>query len=157
MSEPDPLGEALVSFLENSKDNPPDVKALARLFRLASERSDVVFHAGHCFLLVEILDSQLPERLACNWQLRPHFIGWYDEEACRIEKENAINEAIAATPNITDAISAVDDRGIPGMKGRTAWKIWDKMKRRRMWWNKVLDVSPLDDGVKASIRKAWRP
>jgi hypothetical protein len=152
MTEPtnrDLAGEILDSFHANPRSAPPDVKALAALLRKSNEPVP----GG---VLAEMLDSRLPRKLACNWELRPVFVGRYDDELRRVERERRIDAAMAAEPRVSKAMGAVEDLGINGLKGRSPWRLWGNMKRRRAWWDKALDASGLDDDTKARIRQAWR-
>jgi hypothetical protein len=144
--------EVLRPFFESPKTSEPNIEALVRLLRKNNEPVD----GGVRWAIAEILDSRLPHRLACNWELQPVFVGRYDDELLREKKERLIDEAMAAEPNVTDAMDAVDDRDVPGMKKRTAWKVWEKMKPRREWWDKMLEANEPDEDVKASVRRMWR-
>jgi hypothetical protein len=73
---PSPADKILLSFFDGGKNEEPDVKKLAQLLR----DDDVRLAVGFPAVLAEILDSRLPHRLACNWQLKPVWTGRYDEE-----------------------------------------------------------------------------
>ena len=148
-TDEDRAGAILDSFSGSPKGAPPDVKALAALLRKSNEPIPGA-------VLAEMLDSQLPYRLACNWELRPVYVGRYDNELRREKKERQIDTALASEPNISKAIAKFDSLGGDGLKGGSAWRLWRKMKRRRAWWNKMLDASGLDDDTKARIRSTWR-
>lgn len=137
------------AFYDNPKSAPPDIKALAAALRKSNEPIPGAY-------LAEMLDSRLPRKLVRNWELRPVYVGRYDDELRRVERERLIDAAMVAEPNVSEAMSAVNDLGVDGLKGRTPWRLWSKMKRRRAWWNKVLDASEPDDEVKARVRSEWR-
>jgi hypothetical protein len=146
-TDEDQAGAILDSFHGSPKGAPPDVKALAALLRKSNEPIPGA-------VLAEMLDdSRLPRKLARNWELRPFYVGRYDEELRRVEKERQIATAIASEPNISNAL---DSLGGDGLKGGSAWRLWRKMTARRAWWNKMLDASGLDDDTKARIRSTWR-
>jgi hypothetical protein len=139
-------------FFENSKDDPPEVKALALLLR----QSDTPLPGGVRRTLAEILDSQLPYKLACNWQLQPVWLGRYDEETLRDKGKGLIQKAMATEPNISEAINAIDMREIRGMRSRTLWKIWGPMKRMNAWLDKQRKANPLTEEQKKQIRRVFR-
>jgi hypothetical protein len=142
--------EILVRFYANPESSPPDVKALAALLRKSNEPVP----GG---VLAEMLDSRLPRKLARNWELRPFYTGRYDAEMRRVERERLIDAARAAEPTVEKAIAQVDDLGIDGLRGRSIWRLWREMKRRRAWWDKMLEANEPDEDVKASVRRTWRP
>lgn len=70
MTAKDTWAEALFPFFEGKRDQPPDIKALARLLR-----SKKRLPAGFRDTLAEILDPQLPHKLAVNYGLEPKWRG----------------------------------------------------------------------------------
>jgi len=131
----------ILPFYDAPKDHPPDVRALARLLR-----SNVTLPEGFRATLAEMLDSQLPFKLAMNWTLKPEFIGRYDEEA----DEEKVEKALAREGNITRAVFKVD-----GMSDRTAWRIWDRIKLKQSWLKTTIASFPISDDLKKRVRRAW--
>ena len=150
-TDEDPVGAILNSLHDNPKGTPPDVKALSALLRKSNEPISGA-------VLAEMLDdSRLPRKLARNWELRPVFVGRYDKELLRVERERLIDAAMATQPKADKAIAKVDGYEIDGLKGRSIWRLWERMKRRRAWWDKMLEANEPDEDVKASVRRTWRP
>ncbi len=83
-NEDDEWWSVIGPFFDGPKTSPPDVKALARLLRKANPQQ---LPAGFLETLAEMLESVSPSQLACNWQLRPVYIGRYDKELLRERKE----------------------------------------------------------------------
>ena len=152
MTESAEVGKILDSFYGNPKSAPPDVKALAAALRKSNESVPGAVFA-------ELLDSRLPQKLAQNWELRPVYVGRYDDELCRVEQERLIDAAMAAEPTVSGAMSAVDDSRHRRLARRSAWRALEKMRRHaeHVVQNKALEASGLDDDTKASIRARWRP
>ncbi len=142
-------------FYENPKNDKPDIKALRRLLR-----SNASLPKGLRSVLAEMLEEDneagLPGPLGVNWRLRLVFVGRHDAELVREKRERQIDEAMAAEPNITNAIAVIDLMPDKAMSGRAAWTVWTKMKDRRAWFDKLLEDSSLSDELKARIRRIWR-
>jgi len=154
MSEPaEEWWEAVRLLFDGSREQEPDVGPLVRLLR----NKDKPLPEGFRDTLAELLDSRQEGQLACNWQLRPRYVGRADEEQRRVEKERLIDKAMAGAPSKTEAIARVDDLRIPGLKGRTIWRVWSEIQSGRAWWNRVLDANVDDDELKERIRRNWRP
>lgn len=143
MSAESPWDAVLLSFFEAPKSVKPDVKALARLLR-SDEPLPEAFRTG----LAELLDSQLPGPLACNWQLRPEWAGLYDDEAHREKKEKQVKAALAKAPSVNKAVVVV-----AGMSESTARRTLRKMKRREKW---IADSRAAQQGdVAKLIADSW--
>jgi hypothetical protein len=147
MTEPtvDEMWEVLRPFFENPRDAEPDVKALARLLR-----SNAPLPKGLRSTLAEMLDSHRPGELACNWQLRPKYIGCRDEEILRERKEKQVKKAMERAANVSQAMAEVT-----GISERTAYSVRKEMKRRRAQLEELLSDSGLTDEQKARVRRAW--
>lgn len=128
-------------FHESPKNAKPDIKALARMLR-----SDEPLPEGLREQIAELLDSQWgansPVARACNWELRPVFVGWRDKAMKMAEQEGRVLKALEVEPNITAATARIDDGG--AMSQRTAFSAWTRISARRAWWGRI----------EAGIRKA---
>jgi hypothetical protein len=129
--ETTPLAKILGSFFENSEDQKPDIKALARLLRGKEPLPEGLRDA-----LAEMLDSKLPGELACNWRLRPVFRGRHKNKAQHVsENEQIIVRKIDAAQkcgmSIEDAIRQIADDNKVGKSEGALWLIWKNHQRRR--------------------------
>jgi hypothetical protein len=134
MTEFDEWWAALLPFHENPKDAEPDVKALSRMLR-----SDKPLPEGLREQIAELLDSQWrarsPLARACNWQLRPTYVGWREKVIRKAEQEGRVLKALEAAPKITAATAKIDDGR--GMSQRTAFSAWTRIKAKRAFWERV--------------------
>ena len=128
----DPFEDAIVPFFEGTKDKIPDVKALADLLRDENKPLPPGFRAA----LAELLDSRLAYALACNWALKPAWIGRYDSEQKISELDWQIPDG-----GVTNALARIaDERGIGE---RTLWDTWKKkIKPRRDFARFLKNLNP---------------
>jgi hypothetical protein len=130
--------KTLQQFFDNPESAEPDVKALAAVLR-----SDVPLPDGFRDVLAEVLDSRLPGRLACNWQLKAEHMGLHDEELKNEKEERIIEikvaEAITRGDSTTKAMP--DAAAAAGISLSTAWqKTWRNIRRKRKEREKFADA-----------------
>jgi hypothetical protein len=139
---PSPADKILLSFFDGGKNEEPDVKKLAQLLR----DDDVRLAVGFPAVLAEILDSRLPHRLACNWQLKPVWTGRYDEEV--------LLDRISAEERKRGDVSRIaEDHSMHGMcKSKFYTNVRPKIKARRE--KRKQDLDRLRRQARAM--EAWR-
>ena len=127
--------KVIVPFFESPKDNAPDTKALAELLR----REDLPLPPGFRAALAEILDSLLPEQIACNWQLIPSYCGFHNKELKGKKDERSVDQGAAdARKNglsITSVMPDIAEKTC--VSERKAWTIWGRISARRKFLEKT--------------------
>jgi len=144
-----PLAKVLVSFFENPEDQKPDIKALARLLRAGEPLPQ-----GIGAWLAEVLEPQLTGELACNWTLKPSYVGRYDKARHADEIEALIGPEIDAArkrgQNIENTIQQMVDESKIKKSERTVWTIWQKIKSGREW-RALFAKAPYSEAARRAI------
>jgi len=150
---PTSFEEIVNSFFENPKGQKPDTKALAKLLR-SQEPLPPHFRIE----LAEMLDSRLSDTLACNWTLKPFYIGRYDEAPAQRKKRaeteatigREIDAAIKREKSVESAIQQMVDDGKTQKRERTIWTIWRKIRLDREW-RRMFREAPDSEAARRTI------
>jgi len=138
---PSPADKILLSFFDGGKNDEPDVKKLAQLLRNGDQ-----LPAGFPDVFAEILDSRLPHKLACNWQLQPVWCGACDEED--------LLDRIDAKVRKRGAVSRI--AGDYGMCTRKFYRcLWHKVKARREKYKQSLDRKRRESRAIQAMQRHW--
>jgi hypothetical protein len=153
MSDESDPWKTVQQFFDNPKNAEPDIKALAAVLR-----SDAPLPDGFRDVLAEILDSRLPNALACNWQLVPKYEGTRDALSKSDEENSIVRREIANAQSAGQSIESA------------MWEITQKakiskLKKRQKDFDDEIDAmtQEISDSFKEQSRAAgvdldnWTP
>jgi hypothetical protein len=158
MNDESDLWKTLQQFFDNPKNAEPDIKALAAVLRSDEPLSD-----GFRDVLAEILDSRLPDLLACNWQLVPKHRGFRDTSFRSDEENRIVSREIANAQSsgrsIESAVWEIAEKA--KISERTAYNI----KKRQKDLDREIDAmtQEISDSINDQSRAAgvdlnnWKP
>lgn len=134
MADQDSIAGLLTKFFDGNRDSQPNIKALAEILR-----SDKPLPKGFRWVIAEALDSSLPGKLACNWQLVPVFTGRADKEN---KLERLSNEVRRNLSGLSSSMPGAAKAA--GMSERKAWSVWNIIKLRKERLARIIKYSQKD-------------